>query len=130
MVKIGPRPQLRAAGMNPAELSVLDPLFSLSFFDIPFDSQMGAISTTFHFFFSLPSPLLSIPTFPLRRSHSPCAQPLRPCDCAPAPPRSCPCAPATVPLRPRPYANCAQPHLAHLRNPSPSLAQPPRTGRK
>ena len=43
MVKIGPRPQLRAAGTNPAELSVLDPLLSLSFFDISFDSQMEAI---------------------------------------------------------------------------------------
>ncbi|KAL5754007.1 hypothetical protein ACOSP7_022227 [Xanthoceras sorbifolium] len=89
--------------------------YNISFFFLP------PIAAPLHPYF--PTPQIAQP---LR----PCAQPLRPCDCAPAPPRSYPYAPATVPLPPRPCANCVQPHLAHLRSPSPSLAQPLRTGRK
>ncbi|KAL5846565.1 hypothetical protein ACOSQ3_010089 [Xanthoceras sorbifolium] len=49
--------------------------------------------------------------------------PNRPLRIAPAP---SPCANCAQP----PSANGAQPHPTHLRSLSPSLAQPPRTGRK
>ncbi|KAL5827749.1 hypothetical protein ACOSQ3_019596 [Xanthoceras sorbifolium] len=55
-----------------------------------------------------PAPARLLPCSPAR---------LRPCSLAPAP--RCPCTPAPSP--------CTQPHLAHRRSPSPSLAQPPRT---
>ncbi|KAL5763898.1 hypothetical protein ACOSQ2_016492 [Xanthoceras sorbifolium] len=85
-------------------------------------------ATTFYFFFL---PLIAVPLHPCSptpqqpRSHSPSsfAQPLLPCAPAPSlcsPARLLPCASAPVPLHP-----CAQPHLAHLHSPSPSLAQPP-----